>query len=219
MAVADLENDGLLEIIVGRASGGATKQLSVYEPDGTVRPGWPARHDGDPGYGWGMYNENVTVADLDGDGYKEIIGPTDTHYITALDRNGEQLPVNPIYTGRTVWSEVGVDVDHAVDVRGYADCGTEHRPNFANVAPAIADMDNNGSLEIVVPGDIYNCAIRDPDGDLYYLPWILTLDRTRWANSDFDWTVLPDPPANGGPLSQDYNIIQNIAVKEICIQG
>ncbi len=45
LAVADLESDGQLEIIVGRASGGSTKQLNAYEPDGTVRPGWPARRD------------------------------------------------------------------------------------------------------------------------------------------------------------------------------
>ena len=32
--------------------------------------------------------------DLNGDGFKEIFGPTDTHYITALDRNGNQLPAN-----------------------------------------------------------------------------------------------------------------------------
>lgn len=86
LAVADLENDGQIEIIVGRASGGSTKQINVYEPDGTVRSGWPARRDGEPGYGWGMYNQNVAVADLNKDGFKEIIGPTDTHYITALDR-------------------------------------------------------------------------------------------------------------------------------------
>ena len=32
-----LERDGQVEIIVGRASGGATKQLSVYAPNGSVR--------------------------------------------------------------------------------------------------------------------------------------------------------------------------------------
>ena len=97
LAVSDLESDGKLEIIVGRASGGDTKQLNVFEPDGSVRAGWPARRDGDAGYGWGMYNENVAVGDLNNDGFKEIIGPTDTHYITGLDRNGNQLAANAIY--------------------------------------------------------------------------------------------------------------------------
>ena len=137
---------------MGRASGGSTRQLNVYEPDGTVRPGWPAPHDGEPGYGWGMYNENVAVADMNGDGLKEVFGPTDTHYITALDRNGNQLPANPIYTGQPagpkVWRQVGVHVDHAVDLLGYADCGVEHRPNFANSAPAVADVNGDGVPEM-----------------------------------------------------------------------
>jgi hypothetical protein len=209
LAVEDLETDGQLEVIVGRASGGNTKQLSVMESNGSIRSGWPARRDGELGYGWGMYNENVTIADLNNDGFKEIIGPTDTHYITALDRNGNQLPVNSIYSPRTVWSQVGVHVDQAADLRGYANCGTEHRPNFANSAPAIADVDGNGSLEIIVVGDVYNCAIGDPDGDMYHLPWILKLDRTRWSGSGFDWTVIPAAEPGSGPLSQDYNVIQN----------
>jgi hypothetical protein len=215
LAVEDLEQDGQLEVVVGRGSGGDTRQVNVYEPNGSVRPGWPARHVGEPGYGWGMYNENVTVADMNGDGLKEIFAPTDTHYITALDRNGNQLAVNPIYSPRAVWSQVGVHVDQAADLRGYAECGTEHRPNFANAAPSIADMDGNGSLELVVPGDVYNCDIGDPDGDMYYLPWILKLDRTRWSGSGFDWTVLPAPAPNSGALTQDYDVIENAVVNAV----
>lgn len=222
LAVADLETDGNLEIIVGRAGGGATRQLNVFEPNGQVRPGWPARHDGDDGYGWGMYNENITVADLDGDGKAEIIAPTDTHYITALDGDGEQLLVNPIYeesdhnnNGRVTWAEVGVHVEHEVDLRGYANCGEEHRPNFANVAPAIGDVNGDGVLEIIVPGDVYDCSIGDPEGDLYYLPWIFNRDRTRWSGDGYDWTVLPTPEPGSGPLSQDYSVIENIAVNTV----
>ncbi|MCB0036817.1 MAG: VCBS repeat-containing protein [Anaerolineales bacterium] len=210
LAVADLEDDGQMEIIVGRASGGSTKQVNVFEANGNVRAGFPARRDGEPGYGWGMYNENITVGDVDNDGYKEIFAPTDTHYITALDRNGNQLAANPIYGSGKVWAEVGVHVDHEVDLRGYANCGTEHRPNFANAAPAIADVNNDGVSEIIVPGDVYDCSIGDNvDGDLYIMPWILNLDRTRWKDSSYDWTVLPSPGPNTRPLSEDYNVIQN----------
>jgi hypothetical protein len=100
-------------------------------------------------------------------------------------------------------------VDQAADLRGYANCGVEHRPNFANSAPAIADVDSNGTLEIIVVGDVYNCAIGDPDGDMYHLPWIFKLDRTRWSGSGFDWTVIPAAEPGSGPLSQDYSVIQN----------
>lgn len=214
LALADLESDGLVEILVGRASGGATKQLTVFEPDGSVRAGWPARRDGDPGYGWGMYNQNVAVGDLDGDGFKEIIGPTDTHYITALDRGGNQIPTNAIYnnfnpSGPKVWSQVGVHVDHLVDLRGYANCGSEHRPNFADSAPVLADLDGNGSREIVVVGNVYNCGT-DPYTSLYQMIFIFNADRTRWAASGYDWTVLPAPDGAAAPLSEDYNMIETV---------
>jgi hypothetical protein len=185
----------------------------VFSAGGTVRSGWPARRNGEAGFGWGMYNENVAVADMNGDGFKEIFAPTDTHYITALDRNGNQLPVSAIYGNtnppRTVWSQVGVHVDQAADLRGYANCGTEHRPNFANSAPVVADVDGDGTKELVVVGDVYNCGVGDPDGDLYHLPFILKLDRTRWSGSGHDWTVIPTAEPGSGPLSQDFGVIEN----------
>jgi len=213
LAVADLETDGQLEVVVGRGSGGSNLQLSVYEPNGTVRPGWPAPHNGDPGYGWGMYNENVTVADMNGDGLKEILGPTDTHYITGLDRNGGQLPTNPIYNnsspqGPKIWRQVGVHVDHAVDLIGYANCGVDHRPNWANSAPVTADVNGDGVPEWIVVGNVYNCGT-NPYTDLYYMPFIFKLDRTRWSGSGFDWTAIPVPGPGSAPLSEDYNEIEN----------
>jgi hypothetical protein len=214
LAVGDLDGNGSLEIVVGRASGGSFNQLNVFDAAGNIRPGWPARRDTESGFGWGMYNNNVAIGDMNGDGNMEVIGPTDTHYITALDRDGNQLPTASLYNtfnpvGPKVWSRVGVHVDQAADLRGYANCGTEHRPNFANSAPVIADVDGDGSLEIVVVGDVYNCALGDPDGDLYHLPFILKLDRTRWTGSGFDWTVIPAAAPGSGPLSQDYFVIQN----------
>ena len=208
LAVEDLEFDGQFDMVVGRASGGATRQLNVFNPAGVQRAGWPARHDGEPGYGWGMYNQNVAVADLDGDGRREVIGPTDTHYITALANNGAQLRVNPGYTGRQFWAEVGVHVDHLVDVRGYANCGVEHRPNFADSAPVIADVNGDGVAEIVVVGNVYNCGT-SPYTSLYQMPFILKLDRTRWSGSGFDWTAIPPPGANSGPQAEDYNVIES----------
>lgn len=223
VAVADLEQDGQYEILVGRASGGSTRQVNVFQANGAVRDGWPARHDGDDGYGWGMYNENLTVGDINNDGVAEIIAPTDTHYITALDPDGLQLLANATMyaesdhnnNGRITWAEVGVHVDHEADLEGFANCGTQHRPNFANVAPALADVNGDDTLEIIVPGDVYNCDLGDPDGDLYYLPWIFNLDRTRWTGDGYNWTVLPAPAPNSGPLSQDFEVLENIAVNTV----
>lgn len=209
LAVEDLDTDGIEEIVVGRASGGETRQLSVYDAAGNVRSGWPARRDGEPGYGWGMYNENVAVADLDGDGDKELIGPTDTHYVTALDRGGNQLPANPIYGAGKVWSQVGVHVDHAVDLRGYANCGTEHRPNWADSAPVVGDLDGDGVREIVIVGNVYNCGT-NPYTSLYQMPFVFRLDRTRASGNGWDWTVLPAAGAGSGPLSEAYSVIETV---------
>ena len=214
LAVADLEADGVLEIVAGHAAGVSTNQVEVYEPSGTVRSGWPAKRAGEPGYGAGLFNQNVAVEDLDGDGDMELIVPTDSHYIMAFDDGGDQLPVHAMYTGRTFWSEVGVHVDHEVDLRGYAHCGTEHRPNFIQGAPAVADVDGDGSLEIVVVGNVHNCAT-SPYTSLYQIPFILRPDRTRWSGAGFDWTVVPTPPAGAGPKSEDWHVIQSAATNVV----
>jgi hypothetical protein len=60
-----------------------------------------------------------------------------------------------------------------------------------------------------VVGDVYDCSEGDPEGDLYHLPWILKLDRTRWSGSGYNWTVIPTASPGSGPLSQDYSVIQN----------
>lgn len=220
LAAADIDGNGDLEIVVGRASSGGDRQVSVYEHDGSLRAGWPARRSGEPGFGAGMYNENLAVGDLDGDGQSEIYAPTDTHYITALHPNGDQLLASTLYglSGglQKTWAQVGVHVDQAADLQGFANCGVQHRPNFANAAPAIADMDGNGTLELIVPGDVYDCSIGDPAGDLYYLPWILKRDRTRWSNASVDWTVIPAPGQSGGPLIQgQFATIEDAVVNAV----
>ena len=208
LAVADLDKDGQLEIITGQAAGVASRQLNVLEANGTVRPGWPARHDGEPGDSFGMWNQNVVVADMNSDGFKELFVPGG-HYINAFDRNGNQLTVNPIFAPRQFWSEVGTHVDQAVDLRGYANCGVEHRPSFQDSAPVVADVDGDGVPELIVVGNVYNCGTT-PYTSLYHMPFIFKLDRTRWSGSGFDWTVIPTPGPGSAPRSEDYNVIENV---------
>jgi uncharacterized repeat protein (TIGR01451 family) len=214
LAAYDLDGDGDLEILV--ASTRSDNQWYVYEHDGTLRAGhWP-QHSPDSdtnGYAAGCYNENVAAGDLDGDGRAEIVGPSDVHYITAYEDDGTQIRANAIYGtqldgSRKYWSRVGVHVDHAVDLRGWAYCGTEHRPNFAHSAPAIVDVNHDGVLEVVVVGNVYNCGT-DPYTDLYEMPFLFNADRTRWSGDGFDWTAIPAPDANAAPLSEDWNKIEN----------
>jgi uncharacterized repeat protein (TIGR01451 family) len=214
LAAADLEEDGDLEILV--ASTRSENQWYVYEHDGALRAGnWPQHYPNSStnGYSAGCYNENIAVGDLDGDGRGEIIGPSDVHYVTAYEDDGTQIRANVIYgtnpDGRDkFWSRVGVHVDHEVDLRGYANCGVEHRPNFAHSAPIIVDVNGDGVLEVVVTGNVYNCAVGHPPG-LYNGLYILNADRTRWSGDGFDWTAIPIPAAEDAPLSEDYSVIEN----------
>ncbi|MFN8597926.1 MAG: FG-GAP-like repeat-containing protein [Anaerolineae bacterium] len=210
LAVADIDNNSDLEIVV--CSTRSDNQWFVYEHNGALRTNWPKMTDSDTnGYAAGCFNENVGVADIDGDGRGEIIGPNDTHYIAAFNDDGSPVRANSIYGTigglNKPWARVGLHVDHNVDLRGYAECGTEHRPNMANTAPTIADVNGDGALEIIVVGNVHNCGT-DPYTDLYETPFILKADRTRWSGSGYDWTVVP-LPANAQPLSEDYNLIEN----------
>lgn len=220
LALADLDRNGQLQVIVGAAASISTRQVNVLSASGSERAGWPARRSGEPGYGAGMYNQNLAIGDLDNDGFAEIHAPNDTHYTTVLDRNGSQRRAHAMYgqssdgSGAKTWAEVGIHVDHAVDLRGYANCGSEHRPNFADASPAIADVDRDGTRELVLPGNVYNCAA-NPYLSLYYDIWLLRADRTRWAVGSFDWTVIPLQGASGGPLAEDYNLIESVAANAV----
>ena len=211
LAVADIDANNDLEIVV--CSTRSDNQWFVYEHTGLLRPGWPPQTDSNTeGYAAGCYNENVGVADVDRDGQSEIIGPNDTHYVAAYHADGSAVRANSIYGQiggvNKPWARVGLHVDHAVDLRGYADCGVEHRPNMANSAPTIADVNGDGTLEIIIVGNVYNCGT-DPYTDLYEMPFIFNADRTRWQDAAHNWTVIPLPDGAAAPLSEDYNLIEN----------
>jgi uncharacterized repeat protein (TIGR01451 family) len=214
MGLADLEGDGDLEVLA--AATRSQDQWFAYEHTGVPRAGsWPQHNpDSDTnGYTAGCYNQNLAAGDLDGDGRAEIVGPNDTHYLAAFEDDGRQVRASSTYGmnddgSAKVWSRVGVHVDQAVDLRGYANCGQEHRPNFANSAPLVVDVNYDGTAEAVVVGNVYNCGA-DPYASLYEIPYILKGDRSRWKAGPYDWTALPAPQASSGPLSEDWNRIES----------
>jgi hypothetical protein len=218
LAVDDVDNNGDLELLV--CSTRSDNQWFMLEHTGAIRPGWPVHSpDSDEnGYAAGCFNENVGLADLDGDNRAEMIGPNDTHYVVAYNDDGTSIQANAIYgqvnNQNKPWARVGFHLSHQVDLRGYANCaaGTpplEPRPNFADSAPSLVDVNNDSILEIIIVGNQYDCRT-SPYSSLYHLPYILNADRTRWAGNGFDWTVLPAPAAGAGPLSENYNVIETV---------
>ena len=210
LAAYDLDGDGILEILVAAAIEGNYNQWYVYQHDGALRTGWPQLVEGALGSAAGCFNENIAVADLDRDERGEIIGPSNAYTITAYQDDGLQILANERYNnfdpeGSKFWSQVGVHVDDAADLRGYANCGTEHRPNFADSAPLIVDVNRDGTLEVVVVGNVYNCSTNT---DLYQMPFIFNADRSRWKAGSFDWTAIPVPDGQAAPLSEDSGVIE-----------
>ena len=200
--VADLDNDGTMEIAagVGVADG---QSVYVYEHDGSIRPGWPqldAAHDGnktlvlpdsDPkapslGYSYGIFNDNLAIGDIDGDGVKEIVAPADMGQICAYKPDGTQVRSsfqmeigknNYNVTEPVVWGQVGAFSNAEYESKVYN--GGFGRQNdlmgnelslsslpmderltahFTLSKALIADVDGNGKNEVVVVGDIHDRA-------------------------------------------------------------
>ncbi len=209
LAVADLDNDKTLEIAVGSARG-ADINTWIYEHNGTLRAGWPQPTSEAAGWSWGIFNNNIALGDIDGDGQGEVIAPSDVHYICAYEANGSPIPANAMYGGK-VWGRVGIWEDLTVELRGWGRCdgvrAESYRTNFADGPAVIADMDGNGTMEVIATGNVYDCDAGYPPSE-YIGVYIFNADRSRFNSGGHDWSTTV-PVDTGTPLVEDYDIIES----------
>lgn len=158
-ALADLDNDGNLEIIIstwflGAACGSTTSGVYVFRSDGSLFPGWP--------YLGTSTGSSPVAADLDSDGQLEIAV---ANY--AFESNGGLMPGFPVAVTAQVHATPAVaDLDgdealdlvfadyngwvYAVDANGAALPGfpiETGRSIFSS--PLVLDLDGDSDLEIV----------------------------------------------------------------------
>ncbi len=208
LSVFDLDNDGRSEVI-GTGALGSKTNTWVYEPDGSLRSGWP-QLDNDSGYAWGVYNANASMGDIDADNQAEIIVPSDVHYICAYEADGSQISANAIYSGKG-WGKVGIWEDPEPELRGWGACdgvrSESYRTNFADGASVIADVNGDGANEVIATGNVYDCDAGYPPSR-YTGVYIFNADRSRFQAGAYDWTT--GPVDTGAPLIEDYNEIETV---------
>ena len=167
-AVADIDLDGDYEIAVctrGMTSGGV---LAVFREDGTAEAGWP--YSGRVG---GNFSDSPTLADVNGDDTLELIAGErnyPTGYLHVLNCHGTELSGWPYSLDHVpaMGAAVGdIDSDGSPEII-YASYNSlyalnpdgtlvpgwpQTNPNggyFSYQSPALADVDSDDTLEIVV---------------------------------------------------------------------
>lgn len=154
-ALADLNGDGRLEIIVATADG----KVYAYLQDGSLLPGWPvttdllpgldpqnpSHHLQPPAYQEGGVETDVhasivggvAVGDVNGDGSPEVVAADLEGKVYAWDASGTLLFGFPVSTNPDFSRPEDRNEDNVLE-----------RGIFA--APALGDLDQDGLLDIVV---------------------------------------------------------------------
>lgn len=142
IAAGDLDGNGFVEVVAGRDYQG----LHVYTGDASPLSGWPITTYLNSNAGNSSTDVRITqmnsapvIADLDGNGVKELIIAGNVKYPGEGEiRNSGLLVLEPDGSRRAGWQTAALGTGFFVDA------------TLPQKAPALADLDGDGRLEIVV---------------------------------------------------------------------
>lgn len=202
ITAGDLDGDGLFEVVVNKTSTGPA--TAVYELDGSMRPGWPEVDHGvcDPPapaeacWDFGGYNQNIGLADFDADGRLDVISTYDAIGFGIFHGDGTPFTTDADFTDRVV-TAVEAYHDLALSQQGW---GSGDRSEFTYSPPAMADVDGDGALDVILVGDHESSESTMNQGVTF---WVLHSDMTRPAG----WTR---PKDTGAPLHEGASLGANI---------
>jgi hypothetical protein len=119
----------------------------------------------------------VAVGDLDGDGKGDVVVGHDNAYASFHRGDGVAFDANPMFKPKKT---PGVRYLHdlALAKQGYANNEeTSLQAHFTNTAPAIADIDGDGKLDVLLLASVQNAA--QTKRELGVALWALHADASR----------------------------------------
>ncbi|MDC4203982.1 MAG: VCBS repeat-containing protein [Candidatus Manganitrophus sp.] len=159
LAAGSLGN-GQRGLLVSRTRTTKVPVAFLFDSQGTVLPGWPQLSASGgcvllPApdancFEAGTYNQNVGLADLDGDGKTDAIIGYDNAYVGLFHLNG--LPFSTPFLNRPFFPGVPAFHDPALAIQGFGPDG-EDRSEFTDSPPVVADLDGDGVHELILVGD------------------------------------------------------------------
>ena len=195
IAAGDLDGDGFLDVAVAVRNkpdvpGAADDIVKAYHGSGAAVAGFPPTASGVSGCSKttpceiaGLYDQNIAIGLLgpaDGpDGAKQgIVIPHDDAYASFFHGTGVVFDANPMFKKSKKTSAVRYFHDLPLAIQGYADDEqTANQAHFTNTPPAIADIDKDGTPEIVMVGSVQNAAQSDRLRGVAL--WVMQNDASR----------------------------------------
>ena len=190
-ALADLDQDGYLDIVIGTGYNFPGKGNKVYALDrfGNLLPGWPYVTDANPNVVAGTF-PSPAIADFDNDGNLEVAIGDGQGRIHAINSNGSMLWVKQAFTSQNLFaSPIIADVNGdgildiiastATTVRAFdgktgnqvwEHNDTSNQERYYS-SPAVGHFKGDSSWQIAIIGDYSTTALLAPSEiTVYDLP-------------------------------------------------
>ncbi|MBI3804732.1 MAG: VCBS repeat-containing protein [Nitrospirae bacterium] len=183
LAAGLLEN-GKMGLLAARTRQTKVPVAFLFDAKGVLFPGWPQLSalggclllpalNADC-FEAGTYNQNVGIADLDGDGKNDLLISYDNAYIGAYHADGG--PLGTSFSARPFFPGVPGFHDPALAAQGWGPDGAD-RSEFTDSPPVVADLNGDGTRALILVGDHERAGITTILGNSLF---VFKKDATRF---------------------------------------
>ncbi len=187
LATADIDNDGEYELLAVTTKklvlNGKKDIIIAYNMDGTIVNGFPPNTSGASGcdekcYVTNGYDQNIAIGDVNNDGEKDIFVTQDNAYMSLHTGSGKAFDANKMFKRATKFGGIRFLHNYERAKIGWSDDeANQNQAHFTNSAPAIADVNADGTNELVVLGSSQNASQTDRKRGVSL--WVLNSDGSR----------------------------------------